>query len=158
MPPTPKAPRFARSFALSRTGAFGTAAVDDAAEGLPPPAPVLDDVAPGVQLKSPGTTYWPEALCPAAMLAAVIAGVTIYVPLKLLDQLVFDTTRTFGLLLLTGVSGGGGLTMYVLLCWVFGVSEVQSFIRLLKRVRRAREVLLTPAGEVVNGGAQDKLA
>ena len=101
-----------------------------------------------------------ELFVPAGkmLVAAVIAGVTIYVPLKLMDQLVFDTTRTFGLLLLTGVSGGGGLTMYVLLCWVFGVSEVQSFIRLLKRVRRAREVLLTPAGEVVNGGAQDKLA
>jgi len=48
--------------------------------------------------------------------------------------------------------------MYFLLCWVFGVGEVQSFVRLLKRVRRAREVLLAPAGEVVNGGVQDKLA
>ena len=101
-----------------------------------------------------------ELIVPAVkmLVAATIAGMTIYVPLKLLDQLVFDTTRTFGLLLLTGVSGGGGLAMYFLLCWVFGVGEVQSFVRLLKRVRRAREVLLAPAGEVVNGGVQDKLA
>ncbi len=101
-----------------------------------------------------------ELIVPAVkmLVAATIAGMTIYVPLKLLDQLVFDTTRTFGLLLLTGVSGGGGLAMYFLLCWVFGVGEVQSFVKLLRRVRRAREVLLAPAGEVVNGGVQDKLA
>lgn len=92
------------------------------------------------------------------LIAATVAGVVIFVPLKLLDQLVFDTTRTFGLLLLTGTSGFLGLATYLFVAWVLGVSEVYSFIRLLKRVRRAREVLLTPASEVINGGVQDKLS
>ena len=48
-------------------------------------------------------------MSPAKMIiAAVLAGVAIFIPLKLLDQLVFDTTRTFGLFLLTGTAGGGG--------------------------------------------------
>ncbi|MBI5449228.1 murein biosynthesis integral membrane protein MurJ [Candidatus Gottesmanbacteria bacterium] len=92
------------------------------------------------------------------MIAALIAGVIIYIPLKLLDQLVFDTTRTFGLFLLTGISGLLGLTMYLFIAWVLGVGEVHSFIRLLKKVRRSGTVLLTPASEVVNGGVQDKLS
>lgn len=98
-------------------------------------------------------------LPPVQMLvAALVAGVIIYIPLKLLDQLVFDTTRTFGLLLLTGSSGLLGLSTYFFIAWVLGVGEVHSFIRLLKKVRRSGTVLLTPASEVVNGGVQDKLS
>lgn len=92
------------------------------------------------------------------LIAAIVAGFIIYIPLKLLDQLVFDTTRTFGLLLLTGGSGFLGLSMYFFIAWVLGVGEVHSFIRLLKKVRRSGTVLLTPASEVVNGGVQDKLS
>ena len=47
---------------------------------------------------------------PANMLiASFISGVFIFIPLKLFDQLIFDTTRTFGLLLLTIVAGGRAL-------------------------------------------------
>ena len=37
-----------------------------------------------------------------------MTGAALYIPLKLLDQLVFDTTRTFGLMLLTGHLRGPG--------------------------------------------------
>lgn len=90
--------------------------------------------------------------------AAAVAGVAIFLPLKLFDQLVFDTTRTFGLLLLTGVTGGAGLITYLLLAWVFDVNEVKSFIELIRRVRRPKAVLLTPVNEVINGGIQDKIS
>lgn len=92
------------------------------------------------------------------IIAAVIAGVAIFIPLKLFDQLVFDTTRTFGLFLLTGTAGGLGLLMYLAISWVFNVGEVHSFIALMKRVRRSQPVLLEPAHEVVTGGEQDKLS
>ncbi len=90
-------------------------------------------------------------------LAAVITGIALYIPLKLLDQLVFDTTRVLGLMLLTGVSGTIGLGTYIFLSWVMGVGEVRFFLSLLKRVKRLR-VLFEPAGEVVNGGIQDKMS
>ncbi len=92
------------------------------------------------------------------LIAATVTGLMLYIPLKLLDQLVFDTTRTINLLLLTGVTGAIGLSSYMFLSWVLGVGEVQSFVRLLSKVRRARQILLEPAGEVVNGGIQDKLS
>ncbi len=92
------------------------------------------------------------------VVASLITGIMLYIPLKLLDQLVFDTTRTFGLILLTGTTGTIGLSTYFFLSWVFDVGEVQSVIRLLRKVRRPRAVILEPAGEVVNGGIQDKIS
>lgn len=90
-------------------------------------------------------------------LAATVAGVAIYIPLKLLDQLVFDTTRTFGLILLTGMTATIGLGVYFFLSWVMEVGEVHSFFSMLKRVRRVPAILLEPAREVINGGSQDKV-
>lgn len=90
--------------------------------------------------------------------AAVFAGVAVYFPLKIFDQLVFDTTRTFGLLLLTGIAGLAGLATYLLLVWVLDVSEFKSFIALVSRVRKPKAVLLAPANEVAGGGAQDKIS
>lgn len=92
------------------------------------------------------------------LLASLITGVTLYVPLKLLDQLVFDTTRTFGLVMLTGIASAIGLTTYFFLAWVMGVSEVKAFAGLLSRVKRKGTVILEPASEVVNNGVQDKLS
>lgn len=91
-------------------------------------------------------------------IAALIAGVAVFFPLKVFDQLVFDTTRTFGLLMLTGIAGGAGLITYVFLAWVFDVSEVKSFISLISRVRKPKAVILEPVNEVINGGIQDKIS
>lgn len=90
--------------------------------------------------------------------AALAAGVAIYIPLKLFDQLVFDTTRTFGLILLTGTATSIGLVVYFFLSWVMGVGEVHSFLSMMKRVRRVPAILLEPAREVINGGTQDKIS
>lgn len=85
-------------------------------------------------------------------LASVAAGVAIFVPLKVFDQLVFDTTRTVGLLFLTGTVGGLGLIVYFTIAWLFNVSEVFSFLALIRRVSKRTTVTLVPASEVVNGG------
>ncbi len=90
-------------------------------------------------------------------IAALVSGIALYIPLKLLDQLVFDTTRVFGLILLTGVSAIIGLATYMFLSWVFGVGEVRSLLGLLRRVQRVR-VLFEPASEVINGGMEDKMS
>lgn len=92
------------------------------------------------------------------IIAAVIAGFAILVPLKLFDELIFDTTRTLGLLMLTITAGGLGLLMYGAISWLFDINEVHAFIALLRRVQRKAPVLLEPASEVVNGGLQDELS
>lgn len=92
------------------------------------------------------------------VVAALVTGVALYIPIKLLDQLVFDTTRTFGLLLLTGLSALVGLSTYVFLSWVFGVEQVASVMRFVKRIGNVRGFFLEPVQEVVNGGIIDKVS
>lgn len=92
------------------------------------------------------------------IIASIVMAVSLYVPLKLLDQLVFDTTRTIGLLFLTGTASLIGLTSYVFLCWVFGLGEVKELLSFLRRLRRSGSVLLEPAREVVQSDTQDKVS
>lgn len=89
------------------------------------------------------------------LLASVVMGIALFIPLKLFDQLIFDTTRTFGLLLLTGISGTVGLLWYVFLVWVFGVGEAKSFMEMLLKVRKPKNMMLNSASEVVNNGASE---
>jgi len=67
--------------------------------------------------------------------SALFAGFALYLPLKLLDELIFDTTRTLGLLLLTGIAGSFGAATYLFFTWVLGVKETRFFFRfVLSRV------------------------
>ncbi len=75
-------------------------------------------------------------------LASVITGLSLYVPMKLLDQLVFDTTRTAPLIMLTGTAAGIGLAVYFFLTWVLKIDELQSFLGLFKRKFWKNEVIL----------------
>lgn len=90
--------------------------------------------------------------------ASVCAGIAAYIPMKLFDQLIFDTSRTFGLLLLTAVALGLGAIVYFAVSWLFDINEVHAFIALMKRVRRTSPVLLTTASEVVEDRGSDNLS
>jgi len=89
------------------------------------------------------------------IIASFITGVALYVPLKLFDQLVFDTTRTLGLLLLTGFVSAIGLGVYVFLVWMLDVREVKSFINMLSQIRKPKQFILDSASEVVGNGGQN---
>lgn len=68
------------------------------------------------------------------LLAAVISAAVLYIPMKALDQLVFDTTRTINLILLTSIAATLGLSIYIFLVWFMKVRELQTFINLLKKI------------------------
>lgn len=68
------------------------------------------------------------------LLAAVISAAALYIPMKALDQLVFDTTRTVNLIVLTGIASVFGLAIYLLLVWFMKVREVHTFIGLFKQI------------------------
>lgn len=61
--------------------------------------------------------------------ATLFSGAALYIPMKLLDKLVFDTTRTLGLLTLTGIAGLFGLSVYLFLTWIFGVRETKFLLK-----------------------------
>jgi putative peptidoglycan lipid II flippase len=74
-------------------------------------------------------------------LATIFTGFALYIPIKLLDQLVFDTTKTINLIFLTGISSFAGLSLYIFLTWLFNVKEASTFILLFKRLGDWRQIL-----------------
>lgn len=81
-----------------------------------------------------------DLLAPAfkMLLAATVAAASLYIPMKILDQLVFDTTRTVNLILLTGIASATGLGIYLLLVWYMNVKEVYTFAELIRKVTTKR--------------------
>lgn len=74
-------------------------------------------------------------------ISVVFMGFAIYIPIKLLDQLVFDTTRTINLLFLTGIASLIGLAIYLFLTWLLNVREASVFLLLFKRLSGWKEVI-----------------
>lgn len=97
-----------------------------------------------------------QVLVPLAkmLMATVIMGVALYVPIKLLDQVIFDTTRTVNLLLLTGISFIFALSVYIILVWYLKVRELQTYADLILRVAKfqskvkSKEIITPETGTV----------
>lgn len=87
-------------------------------------------------------------------MATMIMGVALYVPIKLLDQVIFDTTRTVNLLILTGLSSLFALSVYVLLVWFLRVRELNTYMELIKRIGKfqgklkSQELISSESGPV----------
>ncbi len=76
------------------------------------------------------------------LMATIIMGVALYIPIKLLDQVIFDTTRTINLLVLTGLSSIFALFVYIVLVWYMKVRELGTFLNLAKEI--VRKIRLGP--------------
>lgn len=74
----------------------------------------------------------------------VLTAIALYIPMKFLDQLVFDTTKNIGLILLTTIAGSVGLLVYFSLSYIFGVEQLFIYARLLKKVVAYPSKLKTP--------------
>lgn len=74
-------------------------------------------------------------------LASGFTAFALYIPIKLLDQLVFDTTKTINLILLTGISSFAGLSLYLFLTWLFDVKEATMLILIFKKIGDWRQIL-----------------
>lgn len=72
------------------------------------------------------------------LFAAFIAAVCLYIPIKALDQLVFDTTKTVNLIILTGIASFFGLSVYIFLVWLLKVKELETFGNLIKKLYRMK--------------------
>lgn len=83
-------------------------------------------------------------------IASILTGFALYFPIKLLDQLVVDTTRTVGLLLLTGISSLAGLSFYLFLTWLLNVKEAYIFLSLFRKLGDWRQIL-GGSEEVIEG-------
>lgn len=68
------------------------------------------------------------------LLAAVICAVCLYIPIKALDQYIFDTTKTVNLLALTSIASLFGLGIYLFMVWLMKVEELYTFSNLVKKI------------------------
>ncbi len=82
------------------------------------------------------------------ILAALATGISLYVPMKLLDQLVFDTTKTVPLIMLVGTVSLIGLSVYLFFTWLLDIQELKAFLGLIQKVGQIKKVF-TPPAEVI---------
>ncbi len=66
--------------------------------------------------------------------SAVLMGVSLYLPLKLMDKYIFDSTRTVQLLLITGIAGLFGTVSYLFFTNLLKVEEVELLRKLLRKL------------------------
>ena len=93
-----------------------------------------------------------QIIVPAAKMIfiAILTAVALYVPMKLLDQLVFDTTRTIGLLLLTGIATLVGTGVYLFLSYLLKVEQIFIFYNFAKKVASLPSRLVSPAATSID--------
>ncbi|MBI4990842.1 murein biosynthesis integral membrane protein MurJ [Candidatus Gottesmanbacteria bacterium] len=85
------------------------------------------------------------------LISGLVTGVTLYIPIKLLDQLVFDTTKTINLFILTSIAAIAGLSVYLFLSWFLEVPQIEVLWKLFKKAKELRRgVFLDTTQEVVN--------
>lgn len=95
----------------------------------------------------------PSLVLPAVkmFLAAAVTGFSLYIPMKLFDQLVFDTTRTIPLLTLTITVSAIGLLVYLFLTWLLKIEELNAFLGLFGRLKK---IIFAAEETVFDIGAQ----
>jgi putative peptidoglycan lipid II flippase len=84
-------------------------------------------------------------------ISSFFTAFALYIPLKLLDKLVFDTTHTINLIILTGISSLAGLSLYLFLTWFFDVKEAKTYLLVFQKVGNWKDVL-TKSQEIIGGG------
>lgn len=82
--------------------------------------------------------------------ATLVMGVALYIPIKLLDQLVFDTTRTINLIILTGIASFTGIVAYIFFTWLLDIKEAYYIIEVVRRFKH-RDKIIKQIGELLEG-------
>lgn len=73
--------------------------------------------------------------------ATFLTAVALWIPMRLLDRFILDTTRTINLIILTAVATASGMVVYFALSYFLKIAELKSFISLVERLGRWRQVL-----------------
>lgn len=82
-------------------------------------------------------------------ISAFLMGVTLYLPIKILDYRIFDTTRTINLLLLTAIATVCGGTTYLAFTHIFHVYEVELLYKMIKKLNLKTRVYNIEREDVV---------
>ena len=97
-----------------------------------------------------------ELFLPALKTFAIsfLTAFALYLPMKFLDQVTFDTTRVSGLMILTGVAALAGAGFYLFLAWVFKIKALKTFAKLLEKIELIQKIIRGQSLEPI--GATDE--
>ncbi len=73
--------------------------------------------------------------------ATLMMGIALYIPVKLLDKYIFDTTRTLNLLALVATAGLFSTATYFFITTHMKVAEVDLFYKLIKKLTPAKKAV-----------------
>ncbi len=68
------------------------------------------------------------------LLSTLITGFSLWIPLRVLDRMVFDTTRTLPLIMLTLSVGLIGIGVYLTLSYLLKIRELTVFVALVEKI------------------------
>lgn len=85
--------------------------------------------------------------------ATVLTGFALWIPMRLLDRYIFDTTRTVPLIILTVIAGSVGLLVYLIICKLMNIRELNAVTEIMTKINRWR-INLTRTDEVIELEAQ----
>jgi putative peptidoglycan lipid II flippase len=74
-------------------------------------------------------------------LATLITGVALWIPLRVLDRYILNTTKTLHLIILSIITTAIGLSVYLFFSKLFKIKELDSFINLAKRLTNFKRLL-----------------
>jgi len=83
------------------------------------------------------------------LFATIITGFALWVPLRLLDQMIFDTTRTVPLIMLTASVCLIGLAVYLTLSYLLNIRELSIFATLFEKIGSWHKAL-SQSGETLD--------
>ncbi len=81
-------------------------------------------------------------------------GMMLYIPMRFLDEFVFDTTRTINLIALTFVAGIIGMGAYLIITSLLKVEEIQLFYKLLKKLNLSSKDVATESINLVESESE----
>jgi putative peptidoglycan lipid II flippase len=74
--------------------------------------------------------------------SGAIMATAVYVPVKPMERVLFDTSRTFDLIMLSVLVSGFGLSLYLFVTWVMGSEEIVLFLKIANKLRSWREAFM----------------
>jgi len=77
------------------------------------------------------------------LVASFLMAVFIYLPFKILDEVVFDTSKTVDLLALTVATGTIGMLVYAYFAMLFDIRELKMLTHLLEKFGPWQKILST---------------
>lgn len=80
-------------------------------------------------------------------LASFSMAITLYIPMKLLDFHVLDTTKTINLMILTAIAGASGGLTYLVFTQIFNVEEVELLYKILRKLNLKKKTVPVPSSE-----------